>query len=166
MAGLPYIQIEKRVTDAPQSTVSGGEVRSAFGALADGLDSIASGLKRREAEQESFRVEEAALRGQGAVYTDDEGTIKFTPRPVTSREDMAYNRAARQATLAAIDDDARARLQQMRIDAGGDVSKFDAAGRVFIDAMVGKQDDLMKGPVKQGLESYYKQIRTGIVEES
>ena len=61
MVDLPRTPLDSYVTQAPQSSVSGGEIRSAFGELAQTLDGIGESF-------EAADIEKAGLEGQGAVY--------------------------------------------------------------------------------------------------
>ena len=64
-----------------------------------------------------------------------------------------------------MDADSRQRVQQMRIDAKGDVKTFDAQTRAYVNQMVGKAGGLMKGPVRLRLQGKIAETRAGLVEE-
>lgn len=158
MVNLPQIDVEKSVQSGASSSVSGSEITSAFGALAAGLGSIADTLRQGQ-------VEDASIEGSDAVYRDENGNIKYDPRSNYSASGRAFNRAARVAALSTASTDSQDKLLQMRLDANGDVAKFDVSAKAYYDALIESAPKDMRGPLKMQLQRDITEVRNGMTVE-
>ena len=156
MVDLPRTPLDNSVTQGPRSSVSGGEITSAFGELAANLDEAVGTL-------ENAAIEKASLEGQGAVYKDEKGALKYDRRNPLSRAGTAFNRSARTAYVSQISMDARPAIANLEVEAKGNVGEFDKLSSAYLKEMLKGKDPLLKGAIQSELTGAITSSRTGMI---
>jgi len=156
MVDLPRTPLDNSVTQGAQSSVSGGEISSAFGQFAAGMDELAGNL-------EDVATENAALEGQGAVYKAEDGKLKYDSRNPLSRAGSAFNRSARTAYLSQISMDARPAVANLEVEAKGNVAEFDKLTAAYTREMLKGKDPLLRGAIQSELTGLINSSRTGMI---
>ena len=157
MVDLPRTPLDNSVTQGSQSSVSGGEIRSAFGVIAESLDAAGETFEAAE-------IEKAGLEGQGAVYKDEKGVLKYDAHNPLSRAGRAFNRSAQQAYVSQISMDARPAVANLEAEAKGNVGEFDKLSRAYVkDMLLRNKDPLLKGAIQSELTGLITSSRTGMI---
>lgn len=156
MVDLPRTPLDNSVTQGSQSAVSGGEIQSAFGQLAAGMDALGETF-------EAASIERAGLEGQGAVYKDEDGKLKFDSRNPLSRSGKAFNRSAQTAFVSQISMDARPAVANLEAEAKGNVQEFDKLSNLYVKEMLKGKDPLLKGAIQSELTGLITSSRTGMI---
>ncbi|MEM7428773.1 MAG: hypothetical protein AAF441_22000 [Pseudomonadota bacterium] len=115
------------------------------------------------------RQDEAAREGQSAVVRDEQGNLNVTFRDPTSRSDIAYNRAAQTAYLARMGAEIRLRATELRNEADGDATAFEASYNGFQKELlnkIGKHNPGLKGPVTTLLEQHFSSLQRGVLDQA
>lgn len=155
MVDLPRTRVSE-ITRGTQSTVSGNEIRSAFGQLAAGLDALGQDF-------EAASVEMAQDEGAGAVYRNDKGDLVYDQRSPLSRAGRAFNRAAQVAFVSKVSMEARSALAQIEAESNGDVATFDKTAAEYQRNLLKGKDKLVKGALDLEIGGLIVSARTGMI---
>jgi uncharacterized membrane protein len=156
MVDITTSPLDNSVTQGSQSSVSGGEIQSAFGALAAGMDELGQTF-------ENAAVEKAGLEGQGAVYRGEDGKLRYDSRNPLSRAGTAFNRSAQTAFVSQVSMEARPAIANLEMEAKGNVAEFDKLSAAYTKQLLKGKDPLIKGPIQNEVMGLINSSRNGMI---
>jgi hypothetical protein len=158
MAKLPTYTERLVTTEVPRSTVSGGQIASAYGSLGESIANIG-----KLVEQAGLEAQTQA--GAKSVQRDVNGNLVVEPRIVLSLADEAYNRGLHVAALAEMDGDISKRLNQFRIDHWNNPQAFTEAADAYKTELLSTQSGEMYRSVQKIMVTETARIREGLTND-
>ncbi len=135
MVDLPTVPRRLVTTQPAKSAITPGDVSAPYTQLSKALDTLGSGVQ-------NLAVSSAEDAGHQAVTRDENGNLQVTLMPaMTGAAGVAFNKVAQQSYAIQLEQEARTKIEQARLDNAGNPQAFRDWSDQYVEQTVGHQPD-------------------------